>query len=1172
MFLLPGESTPITSPSDLRAASECEFGLLRGLDARLGRRAAAAVRDDAMVARLADLGLAHEQRYLRELARDRRVVEVERPRQGRAEYAAAHARTLAALAGDADVVYQGFFFDGAFQGYADFLVREADGWVVTDTKLARGPGVPALLQIAAYAAMLEDAGVPVAPVVRLVLGDGAAREFALADVLPAYRARRARLDRIVAEHVTEPVAVAWGDERYLACGSCAECSAELEAARDVALVAGVHRTQRGALRAAGITTIDELAASEGPVAGLPSRILAKVRDQAGLQLAAEADPAGGVLHSVHDTGALRLLPPPSPGDIFFDFEGDPLHHEPGSTVRGLEYLFGVIELDDAGEPRFRAFWAHDRAAEREALVDFLAYVRARRERWPDLHIYHYADYERAALLRLAVRHGVGEEAVDGLLRAGVLVDLYAVVRGSIRVSQRSYSIKKLEPLYMGADLRDGEVTTASDSIVAYEEFADAVIAGQSERAAGLLEQIRAYNEYDCLSTLRLRDWLLARAAEHGIVPGGEVGEPPPPPEPEEEPHELEVALRALVPTERGHVRTADEQAIAMLAATVQYNRRERKPFWWAHFDRLRTPVEEWRRAPDVLVVEAAEVTNGWAQQGRQRKPRRRLRLRGRFDGGSRVGPGSDLISLYDADPAAALVPAPGHGRLKAGTVHVLDRRVEDGVEVLEVEEATFKEIAAHDRLPVALAPTGPLRTDNIDAALAELGMVVVGTGGALPPQPGLDLLRRTPPRTHSGALPLVLGGPDRHIDAVTAAVLDLDHSYLGVQGPPGTGKTHVAAHVIRRLVAEHGWRVGVVAQSHAAVTNVLDAVVAAGLDPTLVGKAPERDDPVVRRGWTVLAKDGLAAFAADRAATGYVVGGTQWDLTNAGRIARDGLDLVVVDEAGQFNLASTVAVSVAAPRLLLLGDPQQLPQVSQGTHPEPVQQSALGWLLGDEPVMPPHLGYFLETTWRMHPRLTEAVSRLSYAGRLRSHESVTRSRSLEGVEPGLHDVPVTHRDNATRSPEESARVVELARDLIGREWSDPTSGVGPRHLTAADLRVVTPYNHQADQIRADLAEAGLADVPVASVDKFQGQEAPVIIVSLAASAPGDVMRGLEFVLGRNRLNVAVSRGQWAAFVVRSDILTDFAPRTTRDLIALGSFLGLLADATVDDRAPELVRG
>ena len=248
-----------------------------------------------------------------------------------------------------------------------------------------------------------------------------------------------------------------------------------------------------------------------------------------------------------------------------------------------------------------------------------------------------------------------------------------------------------------------------------------------------------------------------------------------------------------------------------------------------------------------------------------------------------------------------------------------------------------------------------------------------------------------------------------------------------------------------------------------------------------------------------------------RAGRGYVVGGTAWDLTSTKRIGRGQLDLVVVDEAGQFSLAKTLACSVAGDRLLLLGDPQQLPQVSQGTHPDPVDASALGWLIGDEPVLPAELGYFLETTWRMHPALTEPVSRLSYAGQLRSEATVTAARTLEGVEPGLHVRLVDHHDNSTWSPEEAEVVRDLVHDLLGRTWHDPEergadgAPVGPRPLRPADVIVITPYNGQVGQLRRTLDDAGLADVPVGTVDKFQGQEAAVAILSLAASSHSDVL-------------------------------------------------------------------
>jgi uncharacterized protein len=355
-----------------------------------------------------------------------------------------------------------------------------------------------------------------------------------------------------------------------------------------------------------------------------------------------------------------------------------------------------------------------------------------------------------------------------------------------------------------------------------------------------------------------------------------------------------------------------------------------------------------------------------------------------------------------------------------------------------------------------------------------------------------------------------------------------------------------------RLV-ESGWRIGVVAQSHAVIENFLDAVVKAGLPGDLVGKESKH---TTAPGWTDLGTaDHLAGFLAEHEG-GCVVGGTAWDFTNTNRIGRGQLDLIVIDEAGQFSLANTLAVSVATDRLLLLGDPQQLPQVSQGTHPEPVDGSALGWLAAGQATLPSELGYFLERSWRMHPALCARVSVLSYDGKLRSQEPETTSRSLTGLAPGLHVVTVQHLGNSVESPEEAAAVVRQARALLKETWLDPEEKVGPRAMTQADVLVVAAYNAQVALLRRELTAAGLGDVRVGTVDKFQGQEAPVVIVSMAASSSADVPRGMEFLLSRNRVNVAVSRGQWAAIVVRSPYLTDYLPTTPAALAELGAFIRL----------------
>ncbi|KGN30209.1 nuclease [Knoellia sinensis KCTC 19936] len=1165
----------VLSPHDLRTAAECEFRFVRELDVLLGRAPRPEVEDSPMQQRIIDLGLAHESLELRRLNADHpgQVRGLNRPAEHtRAGYGAAMDETLAALASDAEVLSQPVIFDGQLFGYADFIERTPQGWLVSDTKLARSANVPALLQIAAYAAVLQAHDVPTAPVARLVLGSGLRQDYPLGEIVPVFHRRWSRLNRLVEDHRADTGPGSWGDDRWMACGRCEVCDAEVAAHRDLLLVAGMRTTTRRRLLDSDVRTIDELAVAEGPITDIQTNRLDRLRSQARLQLRAEAE--GSVPHEVIDEQSIRRLPRPSAGDIFFDFEGDPLWTEAGSSVWGLEYLFGLVEVDTE-TPVFRAFWAHDRAQEKQALIDFVDYVEKRRANWPDLHIYHYAPYETAALKRLAARHSVCEDAVDQLLRDGVFVDLYATVRAAIRVGQRSYSIKKLEPLYMEA--RTADLQKGDDSIVEYHRFIMARILERDSDADEIIRGIAAYNEEDCVSTWLLRDWLI-RQLDDGVVGApGEMIEPREVKAERQAALSLESDLRSLVDEITPADRTPENHAVALVASAVLFHAREDKPFWWEHYDRIAQPVDNWQRASGVAVVEGpAELIEGWHKPTPRSGSKRRFTVVVNPVGGTLLELGN-VTALYAAPPA--FPPAKDHQDTNA---HAKSPSV---AEVIEAEEVIADNGQVRQRLtivenapnktevhtfPLALVPTGTIGTKSIDAAIAEIAQEVKESHPALPQRSGIDvLLRRAPRLRGGGALPSVGVGHSRFVDAITDALLGMDDSYVAVQGPPGTGKTYVGARVIARLVRDHGWKVGVCSQGHAAIENVLSAVVAAGLPSDQVGKVPKHTETP---SWTPLGKsDDLAGFIADLAheGKGCVVGGTAWDLTNTKRVERLGLDLVVIDEAGQFSLAKTLAVSAAGSRLLLLGDPAQLPQVSQGVHPDPVDESALGWLADGASLVPPELGYFLETTWRMHPRLTEAVSHLSYAGQLASEEEITAARSLAGVEPGVHVVQVEHRDNRTYSPEEAAAVVGLVRALLGRDWvaADEDTPLG-RELREADFCVITPYNSQVGAIKAQLREARLESVAVGTVDKFQGQEAPIAILSLAASSHGDVSRGMGFLLDRHRLNVAVSRGKHAAYIVHSTTLTDFPPGNADELIALGAFLGLCERAVSTTRADQ----
>ena len=551
----------------------------------------------------------------------------------------------------------------------------------------------------------------------------------------------------------------------------------------------------------------------------------------------------------------------------------------------------------------------------------------------------------------------------------------------------------------------------------------------------------------------------------------------------------------------------------------------------------------------------------------------------------------------------------GFGAGSEGSEEVAEESTGEFLEVLLQERIRAKD-EPHRALPSGIGPGDPVSTATIEAALQADVHGLLFDGALMPNDPVLngpvpgegseassesaetsdppralpsvldaaasltgvksasaDLLFRRAPRLKRSAsnaknaenLPREVdfsGSNLPTVDAVHAAVRALDHSYVAVQGPPGAGKTFLASHVIARLVAE-GAKVGVVAQSHAVIENLMAACCARdGFDVSravrLRGKSVTPDAP-----WSEVSDSELVELISG--AGGLLFGGTVWDYVSERRVPAESLDVLVVDEAGQFSLTNTVAAARAARSVLLLGDPQQLPQVSTGVHPYPVDASALGWLSDGAAALDPRFGYFLGESWRMDSALCERVSWLSYDGALAS-AAATAGRALQGVAPGVVSYPVEHAGCSVRSVQEAQAVVDCVRELLGREWV-PAAGAEPRPLAAEDCIVVAAYNAQVDCVREALIAAGLADssgagVRVGTVDKFQGQEAAVVLVSLASSRV-DSGRGAGFVLSPNRLNVAVSRGQWQAVLVHSPWVARSVPQDVEEVLALSGFAGLV---------------
>lgn len=524
MFILPsvhadGPGDIVISASDIVAADACGYSAVRKLDGLLGRAETVPAPRNEMLELTAALGERHERLVLDGLKvrYGPGVYEMPvSPGVSRTALEQRHRDTLSAIRAGYDVIYQGSFFDGTFHGRADFLIRDADGrWIVHDTKLARSAKASALLQLAAYAGQLSAAGIDVHDEARLVLGDGSTTAHQLREPAARYDAARARLQQLLAEHRAETGPAAFNDPRWGAClkSDCPDCSEAMTDADDLMLVRGMNRSRRAALHRAGITTATGFAAA--PADPAADRLGAALHLQAKMQ-AGSADVDGtrnGVSYKVTAPDALDTIPAPDPGDIFFDFEGDPNWQDEATGEWGIEYLFGLLEHPDE---TFVAFTAHSIDAERQAFTDFMDHVAARRREFPGLHIYHYAPYEVTALKKLAARHGIFAAEVAELVDSGVLFDLLKVVRAALVTSERSFSIKKMEPLYM-PEHRSG-VATAIDSLVQYARYGQAAAAGDHEHAGAIFQAITDYNTYDCLSTLKLRDWLLSLRTP-ATVPG-----------------------------------------------------------------------------------------------------------------------------------------------------------------------------------------------------------------------------------------------------------------------------------------------------------------------------------------------------------------------------------------------------------------------------------------------------------------------------------------------------------------------------------------------------------------------------------------------------------------------------------------------------------------------------
>ena len=1021
--------------------------------------------------------------------------------------------TLSAMKNGVDVIAQARLENNQFLGFADFLIKVAGSsklgdyhYEVWDTKLASKVKPTFAIQLCCYSEMLEAIQGVFPQNITVLLGTNEKVSLRTSDYFHYYlELKKSFLSTHIqfnSNNMPDPAeSKSWGNWSAFAKQLLIEKDHLLQ-------VANILRGQIKKLNQADIRTMKQLADTNMEnIKGINPLVFQRLKAQASIQIASAGKSTPKFKIIKPDDGersGLALLPPQSQLDVFFDIEGDPFDEG------GLEYLWGNTYLNDQGERSFKDFWAHNRDQEKKAFEQFIHWVYERWQRDPSMHIYHYANYEITACRKLMGRYGVCEFEVDQLLRNEVFVDLYKLVKGCLILGEPKYSIKNVEHLYRGK--RETAVAGGDASIAVYENWRELNAIGEQGdtwQTSNILKDIRDYNIDDCDSTLELADWLRHQQKKHGISYLGktEVVEP----EVKEEATEL-TQLRDRLLEKALEYSTSDPKKEALfsnLAWILEFHRREAKPVFWRLFERLGLSHVE--LLDDLNCLACCERTRRDAFKPTPRA--RNLAYEFQFDPAQEFKGASNSFYLLGLEDE--------NGKyLKANYLEEFSD-LPNGLIVLQMKQESSDLIT--------IVPDEHVNANPIPHSIYQ---VVEGyESGQLERCAIIDFLNRSKPviKNYKDDPIASSNDPNQRLQQVINSVKNLDNSYLTIQGPPGSGKSHTGKHIIAELV-KTGAKIGVSSNSHKAINNLLLSTAKfcreEGINATFAC-TKETEPELIDAGVSILNNNNLA----NHVEPGCVLGTTAWGFSRDDMSEQ--LDYLFVDEAGQVSIANLVAMSRSSKNLVLMGDQMQLGQPSQGTHPAESGLSILDYLLHDTPTISNDMGVFLGTTYRMHSAVNQFISTHIYDGKLESHpdndkRTIKVPNDYKGIlnkEAGIIFSAVCHEGNTQASDEEVAEIETMVNQLLGRTFTELSDKSRP--VTLDDMLFVAPYNHQVSKLKQVFG----SQAKVGSVDKFQGQEAPIVFLSMCASDASESPRGLDFLFDKHRINVAISRAQSLAIIV-----------------------------------------
>ncbi len=1032
--------------------------------------------------------------------------------------------TLRAIKEGYDYIYQGYFCNDSFIGFPDFL-KKVDlpsklgnySYEVIDVKRSKDPKQENISQLLTYSMLLEEVQGIFPKNIIIINGKKLIEnKFRVEDFYERFIETKDELlktaDSISKYSINklkkELINVCEYNSIYI--GKPCET---IPPVLDLINVVDLDRRQKRKL-IQYISNMEDLSSMKvKKISGISEQVLSKLIKQAQLQLKKikTGKESIEIIHPLMLNRGFNKLPMPSSNDLFFDIEGDP------TTDGGHEYLFGVIE---GKNQKFYTFWASNLDDEKKAFEKTMHFLKTHILKHPDAHIYHYNHYEVTQLKRLATKYDTCNEILDYFLWNNKFIDLYKVVKQSIITSENGRSIKDLEIFYMKK--RDTSVSSGEDSIEKFLEW-------KETGKMAILKEIENYNKDDCISTKLLLQWL------HSIKPKNVQFYI------QQETKEINIEEVEKISITKKKIRKnlkKDHIANNLIADMLEFHRRENKSEWWLFFDRKEKDYQE--LVDDMNAIAGCEKVNYEYNE----KGFRKLKLK-YPDQEFKIAIDKKLVDLNSEsmNPFATLTD-----------INYKKREIEL---IATGKNKPIDEIPNHLDL-------GSDRPIDIRKLLAAIYRFANDYAGKKEFRSIYSLINSEVPKFKNN---FKLKKDNINADLINyaiEAVSSLDKSYLFIQGPPGTGKTYTTAKVILSLL-KNGKKIAITTNSHKAINQLLSKIDELsnfkfrGLkiySKSSEGSKYESDniDAIDReRPYKKNDPQPLVFHEGEY----QLLACTKFKLVDPDLI--NYFDYLFIDEAGQFSIADTVITAMSSKNLILIGDPQQLSQPSSIIHPGDSGLSALQYILREKNTVDKDKGIFIEETRRLNNKINHFISQNFYDCRLISHDS-TNNRKLKfkdnylKTKEGIILIETDHEDNSQNSEEEIIIINKIYSYLLTGTITENNKS---RDINTNDILVVAPYNVQVNQLSQKLPKGNRTG----TVDKFQGQEAAISILSMTASDTDEAPRGIEFLFDYRRLNVAISRAQCISIIVMNKGLFKSRARNIKQIQLANNFDKLRKYAT-----------